>query len=430
MNFFLKFCFCFLLFLSINIFSQTVRVIDNKGTINQIDNSKWQTSTGSSIYNKNNTDVGIGTSTPDASAKLDVSSTTKGFLPPRMTTLQRDLIAAPANGLVIFNTTANAIEINTGTVSIPVWRSLLVPDATTSINGIIRLAGDLSGTASSPQIVANAITTAEISDGTIRNADIENGVGGIFKGSGSLVTNTVITGGGNSLALTSSSSNGFSVDGTTFSVDAANNSIGMGTTAPSSSAALDITSTTKGFLPPRIALLNSTDVTTINSPAIGLLVYNTATSGTIPNNLSPGYYFWDGLRWNRLYDKNSVPNYALSTSGKIQINAYSPASSIVSQSIITSGRPVLIIASGDGDPDNSSPLPYCQMRLFRNGIAIGKIVQIEPPPYTSGVNQAFSLNFIDNPPAGNNIYEVRVVGGQGIFTFSENDGFQLTLLEL
>ncbi len=48
--------------------------------------------------------VGIGTNTPAPSAQLDVTSTEKGFLPPRMTTAQRDLIATPATGLLIFQT--------------------------------------------------------------------------------------------------------------------------------------------------------------------------------------------------------------------------------------------------------------------------------------------------------------------------------------
>ena len=54
--------------------------------------------------------VGIGTATPAASAQLDLTSTTKGFLPPRMTTAERDLIGTPATGLVIFNTTSNGLE--------------------------------------------------------------------------------------------------------------------------------------------------------------------------------------------------------------------------------------------------------------------------------------------------------------------------------
>lgn len=54
--------------------------------------------------------VGIGV-TPDASALLDVSSTTQGFLPPRMTTAQRDLIASPVNGLVLYNSTTNKLQV-------------------------------------------------------------------------------------------------------------------------------------------------------------------------------------------------------------------------------------------------------------------------------------------------------------------------------
>lgn len=58
-----------------------------------------------------NGNVGIGTSSPDAAARLDVSSTTSGFLPPRMTEAQRDLIASPPNGLVLYNTTTNKLQV-------------------------------------------------------------------------------------------------------------------------------------------------------------------------------------------------------------------------------------------------------------------------------------------------------------------------------
>jgi hypothetical protein len=48
--------------------------------------------------------VGIGTSTPHASSVLELSSTSKGFIPPRMTAVQRDNIASPAQGMVIYCT--------------------------------------------------------------------------------------------------------------------------------------------------------------------------------------------------------------------------------------------------------------------------------------------------------------------------------------
>ena len=55
--------------------------------------------------------VGIGTTTPDASAKLDVSSTTQGFLPPRMTYQQMQAITSPATGLVVFCTNCGSASI-------------------------------------------------------------------------------------------------------------------------------------------------------------------------------------------------------------------------------------------------------------------------------------------------------------------------------
>jgi len=45
--------------------------------------------------------------TPDASAIFQIDSTIKGFLPSRMTTVQRDAIGSPASGLMIYNTTTN-----------------------------------------------------------------------------------------------------------------------------------------------------------------------------------------------------------------------------------------------------------------------------------------------------------------------------------
>lgn len=58
--------------------------------------------------------VGIGT-TANAAALLDVSSTTKGFLPPRMTTTERNAISTPPAGLMVYNTTTNKINFYNGT---------------------------------------------------------------------------------------------------------------------------------------------------------------------------------------------------------------------------------------------------------------------------------------------------------------------------
>jgi hypothetical protein len=79
--------------------------------------SQWSNGSGGAIYYSGG-NVGIGTntggSTPDNSAMLDVKSTSKGFLPPRMTTTQRDAIISPAAGLTIYNTTKLCNETYNG----------------------------------------------------------------------------------------------------------------------------------------------------------------------------------------------------------------------------------------------------------------------------------------------------------------------------
>jgi hypothetical protein len=58
--------------------------------------------------------VSVGTVAPNASAKFEVASTTQGVLFPRMTTTQRNAIATPADGLVIYNTTDNKLQVRAG----------------------------------------------------------------------------------------------------------------------------------------------------------------------------------------------------------------------------------------------------------------------------------------------------------------------------
>jgi hypothetical protein len=76
--------------------------------------------------------------------------------------------------------------------------------------------------------------------------------------------------------------------------------VGIGTNTPHASASLEILSNNKGFLAPRVALLSTIDIVTIASPATGLMIYNTASAGTSPNVVVPGYYYYNGLKWERL----------------------------------------------------------------------------------------------------------------------------------
>jgi len=76
---------------------------------------------GANYYRQSNGSTTIGGgNAADSSSVLDVRSTTKGFLPPRMTTTERDAISSPASGLMVYNTTTNKAQCYNGTA----WQDL------------------------------------------------------------------------------------------------------------------------------------------------------------------------------------------------------------------------------------------------------------------------------------------------------------------
>ncbi len=87
-----------------------------------------------------------------------------------------------------------------------------------------------------------------------------------------------------------------------FSTRLYSQNVGINTagTTPAASAGLDVDFTDKGVLLPRVALTAKNAAGPITSPATSLIVYNTATAGTAPNNVNPGYYYWNGASWERL----------------------------------------------------------------------------------------------------------------------------------
>jgi len=73
--------------------------------------------------------------------------------------------------------------------------------------------------------------------------------------------------------------------------------VGIGVTAPDSSAQLDVTSTSRGFLPPR---MTAAQANAIASKAEGLMVYVTNTGGSPFNFTAKGWWGWDGAEWKQM----------------------------------------------------------------------------------------------------------------------------------
>ncbi|MES2285245.1 MAG: hypothetical protein V4547_06110 [Bacteroidota bacterium] len=85
--------------------------------------------------------VGIGTVSPASTSALDITSTTKGLLIPRMTTVQRDAIATPAIGLQIYNIDCKVVDYWSGSCWISMSKSLPNPGAITSSGTTVFCAG-------------------------------------------------------------------------------------------------------------------------------------------------------------------------------------------------------------------------------------------------------------------------------------------------
>ncbi|OAZ04514.1 hypothetical protein [Flavobacterium succinicans] len=97
--------------------------------------------------------------------------------------------------------------------------------------------------------------------------------------------------------------------------------VGIGSMTPNKSAMLDIVSSDKGMLIPRVALKSGTDGTTISNGNVdGLLVYNTA----LVADVKPGFYYWENKTWNRILIEEKkftgeVGNGLNNDNGKLQL---------------------------------------------------------------------------------------------------------------
>nr|WP_317631577.1 hypothetical protein [uncultured Flavobacterium sp.] len=94
--------------------------------------------------------------------------------------------------------------------------------------------------------------------------------------------------------------------------------VGIGTASPNTSSILDINSTNKGLLIPRVKLTSETDQVSIQNPIESLLVYNTNKVGT----LNFGFYYWNGAKWQSLITPvTSTSNNAWTINGNTATNS-------------------------------------------------------------------------------------------------------------
>ncbi len=303
----------------------------------------------------------------DGSAMLDVKSDTSGILIPRMIEAQRDAISTPATGLLVFQTDGTVgFYYNTGSPSSPSWiqlSSTLITqlsdaDGDTKIqvertSDEDKIHFDVAGTES--MTINNSgnvgigtvspskrlhITGGELSvENTGNDNTLMIGAGG-YTDYDNIATLVLQSGSGDNnydqynyirTINTGSNGHGASYSHLIFGKNVAitgdvehmritsNGEIGIGTSNPELSAQVEISSTSKGFLPPR---MTQAQRDLISSPVAGLLIYQT--------DETPGYYYYTSTDWIGItgagpgaipnsnsncidYDGNAYPTFSIGT---------------------------------------------------------------------------------------------------------------------
>ena len=177
--------------------------------------------------------------------------------------------------------------------------------------------------------------------------------------------------------------------------------IGVGTSSVESSARLQVdasaSTNAKGFLPPRVALTASNNILPFTStPATGIMVYNTATAGTAPDNVLPGLYYFDGSKWQRVI--NQQPD------ATVEFDLANPNTTTPAPPVFTPNTPQSTSYVYVSSVDNS--------QWTWNGTAY---VTYTPPASTAWFGQSSTTDAGSNKSSG--IYRTGNVGiGTGSFT--------------
>lgn len=199
-----------------------------------------------------------------------------------------------------------------------------------------------------------------------------------------------------------------------FSSDA---QVGIGTTTPHNSSILDVESSNKGFLPPRVSLTSVNDVTTITSPAEGLMVYSPASNNC---NLPPGIYVFNGSTWGRMAsgisysrlirDHIGVGNVTFTAYNSF--NSYGNYTSLFNNADDTGGSSFHSSRSGSptGDWGFGMTLPsnYFITQLIldgRNDCCTTRIVNVVARLYSCG-NLVYSTSAISSAVTGDNVVSI------------------------
>lgn len=310
-------------------------------------------------FSQNN--VGIGIANPDASAILDLTSTNQGFLVPRMQAVQRLAIAAPAKGLMVFDTDTGCTFFYTGTV----WQNMCVSTSGGKIdsvyfntNGTLSIIDGSGGTKTTPN-------DAWLTSGNVGTSASTN-----FAGTTDAQDFVVKSNNAEVLRATTAGA------------------VGINQPTPNVNSILDIQSSTKGITIPS---LTTTQRDAIPNPIAGLTIYN---------NTINVHQFWNGTCWVNVGQTVCAFQYSVGfqnpshTSDCLLVSNFSSVNDTIQVNLV-SGTPSPVILTATG-------MPAGVLVSFSNNYLL--------PPQTS------IMTFTALPSAASGTYTITILATSGSTT--------------
>ncbi|MCO6564615.1 MAG: hypothetical protein J6581_04145 [Apibacter sp.] len=196
--------------------------------------------------------------------------------------------------------------------------------------------------------------------------------------------------------------------------------VGIGTENPDSSSILEIKSSNKGFLPPRVNIKSIIDTVTIKNPATGLIIYEPDGFTEMINNKAytreAGVYMFNGHEWQRLYASNSIDSISPSDGKnlvgvKIRVNqsGYIPLSGFQSYGLLLQNNLVTVnpqYANGIWPPQSSSPSDILSPG---NGDSGNLLLENKVSQQANFFRINFEYVILNRQPISNGIFYVSIV---------------------